>query len=149
MKITTDTNVLISSIFWNGDSNTILEKVQNKVIELVLSMQIINEFSEVLNYEEIKDKIKNKNLEMKRTVEKIIAISTIIEPIERLDIVKNDIDDNIVLECAVEGDVDYIITQDKHLLNIKEFRGIEIITPEEFLGILKSKKFPEKSLTTS
>jgi len=37
------------------------------------------------------------------------------------------------LECAKEGKVDYVITNDKHLLKIKEFEGIKIITPEQFL----------------
>ncbi len=134
MKITADTNILISSTFWEGDSDKILEKVENKEIELVLSKEIIEEFSEVLKYDEIQDKIKDKNLEMKRTVEKITFLSTIVEPKEKLDVVKEDIDDNKILECAIEGNVDYIISNDKHLLKIKEFRGIKIIKPEEFLS---------------
>ncbi|MDO8623656.1 MAG: putative toxin-antitoxin system toxin component, PIN family [archaeon] len=132
MKITIDTNVLISGSFWTGTSNKILEQVENKEVELVLSKEIIEEFLEVLNYEEIKRKIMNNQLEIKRTIEKIISISTIIEPLEKFDVVKNDPDDNKVLECAVEGKVDYIISQDKHLLNLKEFNKIKIITPEEF-----------------
>ena len=40
--------------------------------------------------------------------------------------------DNIFIETAVAGNVDYIISQDNHLLKLKEFRGIKIITPEEF-----------------
>ncbi len=134
MKITVDTNVLISSSFWYGDSNRILIKVENKEIELILSKEIIEEFIRVLDYEEIKDKVKEKNLEMKRTVEKIISISTIIEPKEKFMVVQEDIDDNVILDCAFEGKVDYIISQDNHLLRLKEFRGIKIVTPGEFLA---------------
>ena len=81
---------------------------------------------------------KNKNLEIIRTIEKIVSISTIIEPTQKLDIVKEDPDDNIILECALEGNVDYIISQDNHLLKLKEFKGIKIINPEEFLKIINS-----------
>lgn len=137
MKITTDTNVLISSTFWYGDSNRILEKVENNEVELILSKEIIKEFSEVLNYKEIKDKIKNKNLEINRTKEKIISLSTLVEPKLKFNEIKDDPDDNIILECAVEGNVDFIISQDKHLLKLKEFKKIKIITPEEFLKILE------------
>jgi len=133
MKITIDTNVLISGSLWTGASDKILEKIENKEIDLILSNDIIGEFSEVLNYEEIKNKIIDKGLEIKRTVEKIISFSTIIEPSEKLDVITEDPDDNIILECAVEGNVDFIISQDKHLLNLKEFRGIKIITPSDFL----------------
>ena len=83
MKITVDTNVLISATFWYGSSNEIIEKVENKEIALILSKEIIEEFSNVLDYEEIQEKIKDKNLEMKKTVEKIVSISTIIEPTQK------------------------------------------------------------------
>ena len=61
MRITVDTNVLVSSTFWYGDSDKILKKVENKEIDLILSEAIIEEFSDVLNYEDIQDKIRNKN----------------------------------------------------------------------------------------
>jgi len=137
MKITIDTNVLISGSLWKGASDKILERIENKEIELVLPKEIIEEFSEVLNYEEIQNKIKDKNLEMKRTLEKIISISTIVEPKLKFDTVKDDSDDNKILECAFEGKVDYIISKDNHLLNLKEVQGIKILTPEEFLKIFK------------
>lgn len=135
MKITVDTNVLISSSFWHGDSDRILNRVENKEIELVLSKEIIEEFIKVLNYEEILNKIMEKNLEMKRTIEKIISLSILVEPKEKFDIIQDDLDDNKILECAFEGKVDYIVSQDNHLLKLKEFHGIKIITPEEFLKI--------------
>jgi len=133
MRITVDTNVLISATFWKGNSFRIIEKVENKELDLVLSKDIIKEFIDVLNYEEIQDKIKDKNLEMQKTVEDILSISIIIEPQQKFDIIKDDVKDNIIVECAFEGKSDYIITNDKHLLKLKEFRNIKIINPEEFL----------------
>ncbi|MCX6709009.1 MAG: putative toxin-antitoxin system toxin component, PIN family [Candidatus Woesearchaeota archaeon] len=133
MKITVDTNVLVSATFWNGDSNTVLEKVENKEIELVLSKEIIEEFARVLGYKEIQDKIRDKNLEMKRTIEKIISISTIVEPTEKLNIVEEDPEDNKILECAKAGNVDFIISGDNHLLKIKKLGLIKIVSPDEFL----------------
>lgn len=137
MRITTDTNVLLSSSFWKGASFTILERVEQKEIELILSEEIIEEFTRILQYEEVQKKIKDKNLEMRRSVEEIISIATIVEPKEKLKVVKDDPDDNKILECALEGNVDYIITKDNHLLKLKEFRRIKIITPEEFLDNYK------------
>lgn len=137
MKVTADTNVLISATFWNGDSNKIIEKAERKEIELILSKEIIEEFAKVLYYKEIQDKIKNKNLEMKRTIEKIASIATVIEPTERINLIKEDPDDNKILECAKIGKAEFIITKDNHLLKLKEFNGIKIIIPEEFMNALK------------
>ena len=137
MRITVDTNVLISSTFWCGDSDKIIEKVEHKKLELVLSKEIIEEFAKVLGYEEIQQKIKDKNLEMRRTVEKIVSISKIIDTKQEFDVITEDSDDNKILECAVEGNADYIVSQDVHLLKLKEFNGIKILTPEEFLDVLR------------
>ena len=140
MKITVDTNVLISATFWYGDSERIIEKIESKDIELVLSKEIIEEFARALNYRDIKEKIKNKNLEIKRTVEKIISISKIVEPLEKLNIVNEDPDDNKILECAKSGEVDFIISNDNHLLKLKEFENIKIITSKMLIDIINKNK---------
>ncbi len=139
MRITADTNILISSSFWYGASDLILKKVENKEVKLIISKDIINEFIDVLNSKEIQDKIKDKNLEIKRAISKIVSMSEMIYPSKNIEIIKEDISDNKILECALEGKVDYIITYDKHLLKLKEFGSIKIITPEEFLEKLKIK----------
>lgn len=59
MRITLDTNVLISATFWDGCSDKIIRKVENKEVELILSEEIIKEFSEVLDYKEIQDNSKS------------------------------------------------------------------------------------------
>lgn len=133
MRIVLDTNVLISSTFWYGASDKILKKVEVKEIELIISKEIVEEFSGVLNYKEIQQKIKDKNLEILRSVEKIVSIATIVEPKQKLDIIKEDSDDNIILECAIEGQASYIVSYDLHLLKLKEFENIKILTPEYFL----------------
>lgn len=137
MKITVDTNVLVSATFWHGDSEKIITKAENKEIELILSKDIIQEYTDVLQYKEMQDKIKDKNLNFRRPVEKIIAIATIVQPMCKIHVVKDDPDDNIILECAKEGKVDYILSKDNHLLKLKEFEGIPIIKPEEFIKIIK------------
>ncbi|MEK6943056.1 MAG: putative toxin-antitoxin system toxin component, PIN family [Nanoarchaeota archaeon] len=134
MKITVDTNILISATFWHGASDRIISKVETKEIQLILSEDIIKEYAKVLNYEEIKNKIKDKNLIMKHTLSKIISISAIIEPKIKLHVIKDDPDDNKILECAVAGNVSCIVSNDKHLLKLKTFRNIPILTPNEFAG---------------
>lgn len=136
MKITVDTNVLISGTFWYGASHKIIQQVEQKNIELVLSDDIIQEYIEVLEYDEIKDKIKNKPLEAKLTVTKIKELARIITPSRKVIVIEGDPDDNMILECGADGKVDYIITQDNHLLKLRAYEEIPIITPENFLKIM-------------
>ena len=133
IRVTVDTNVLVSATFWNGNSEAIIQKAERKELELVLSREIIEEFAKVLDYSELQDKIKKKNLEMKRTIAKIVSLSTIVEPERKLDVVKADPDDNKILEAAETGKVDAIISKDNHLLALHSFKGIRILSPEEFL----------------
>ena len=136
MKVTLDTNVLISATFWYGDSNKIIERVERKEIEMVLSGEIIEEFAKVLEYKDIKEKVKGINIEMNWAIEEIFSLSTIVYPNEKLDVVKDDPDDNKVLECAKAGNVDFIVTSDNHLLKLKDFEGIRIMTPKEFMTMI-------------
>lgn len=135
-RITVDTNVLISATFWNGPSEKIINKVETKEITLILSEQILEEYHRVLEYDEIKEKIINKDLEMKKAMLKIGFISEIIDVKSKLEIVKEDPDDNKIIECAVDGLSEFIITKDTHLLKLKEHKGIKIIKPEEFLELI-------------
>ena len=135
MRVVLDTNVLVSGTFWRGASSKILEMADKRLLEMVLSKELIEEYYQVISREEIMDKIEDKNLILNKSVSKLIKDAIIVEPLEKLNIVDEDMDDNRILECAVEGSAEFVITRDNHLLKLKEFREIKIITPDEFLRI--------------
>ena len=137
MKVTLDTNILVSGAFWTGDSFQILDMIDKGKLKHVSSKEIINEYHKVISSDKIIDKIRDKKLIILKVVQKVIINSKIVEPSVKLDIVKDDPNDNKVLECAKEGKVDYVITNDGHLLKLKEFEDIKIVTPTDFLRILK------------
>ena len=62
-------------------------------------------------------------------------ISTLVEPHKNFKVIKDDPADNKFLDCAIECNTDFIVSQDKHLLGLKEFEGIKIVTPSEFLRL--------------
>jgi putative PIN family toxin of toxin-antitoxin system len=133
MKAVLDTNILVSATFWNGDPYRIVIRAEKGDFELLLSPEIIREFTEVLNYDDIRRKILDKDLSFRLTVAKITSVAKIISPTVKLNIVKEDPDDNKILECALAGKADYMVTNDRHLLTLKQFRGIPIVTAREFL----------------
>lgn len=127
MKAVFDTNIFISGIFWEGSSNKALILWKEGKFTMVTSLKIISELIEVLQ----DFKIKLPDEMVKEWTDLIVRNSMIVEPKEKIEAV-NDPKDNIFIEIAVAGNVDYVISQDNHLLKLKEFRGIKIITPEEF-----------------
>ncbi|MCX6742532.1 MAG: putative toxin-antitoxin system toxin component, PIN family [Candidatus Pacearchaeota archaeon] len=137
MRIVLDTNVFISGIFWEGNfCSKIVEAWKDKKFELVSSLEIIEELVKTLK----SFKIQMDELIIKEWGRLIIENSIIVKPSEKLKIITEDIEDNKFLETALEGKADFIISQDKHLLNVSEFRGIRIILPENFLKIFKREK---------
>ncbi len=66
----------------------------------------------------------------------ILERSSIVFPSEKVEVVESDPEDNKFIEAALEGNAQYIVSQDKHLLNVKEHCGIKIISPDEFLKLL-------------
>lgn len=109
MKITADTNILVSGSFWSGDSFKILEKVDKKEVILVTSKEIISEYNKVMNSNEIIEKIENKNLILSNVIQRVISNSIVVKPTTKLNIIKEDSDDNKILECAKAGKVDLLL----------------------------------------
>lgn len=130
MKVVLDTNVFISGIFWEGNfCSQIIDKWRKGEFELVSSKELIEELVETLNSFKIQldEEI---IIGWKNT---IIRNAIIVEPSEKIEIIKEDQDDNKFLETAIAGNIDFIISQDNHLLKLKEYQGIKIIRPEEFI----------------
>lgn len=132
MKVVLDTNVFVSGIFWKGDSYKVLDMWRHNNLTLVTSELIIQEFIEVLN----DFKIELPSGVIGEWVNLIRTNSILVDPHEHFDISIHK-DDNKFIDAAVASSADYIITQDNHLLRIREFKSIKIIKPEEALKIFK------------
>lgn len=148
MKVTLDTNVLVSGTFWSGDSFKVLDAIDKKKLSCNLSKEILEEYYDVIKREEIVEKIRDKALIISEVSRKVIENATIVDPKEAVDVVKEDPDDNKILACALEGNSEYLITNDNHLLKLKIFKGIKIITPTEFVK-KKGDIFKEEIITST
>jgi uncharacterized protein len=126
-KVFLDTNVFVSATFWRGKPYEIVELAARRNIQNYVSGAIINEYESVLRRDFGVDVDR-----AKQAANTVLLFSMFIKPTVRHNVVKDDPDDNAIVDCAVAAKADYIITQDKHLLKIKTFKGIEIITPKEY-----------------
>lgn len=124
-----DTNVVISSIFWkNSNPHKIVLLAIEQKIQNFTSQDMITELAKVLMSD-----FKQPEEFVERQVDLLLAYSEITEPQTKVKAVPEDPKDNMVVECALSANADYIITGDNHLLKLKEYKGIKILTPREFL----------------
>ncbi len=116
-RIVIDTNNLISALGREGNSRDLLRKVIDKEYEFIISIKQIEELKNVLDY----PKFKFSEEQKRKFLEIIFEIATIVDTKTNLNVIKEDPDDNILLECAVEANADYIISGDEHLKKLKQF----------------------------
>lgn len=128
-KVLLDTNILISALGWNGKPRELFQKCLTHELELITSTQQLEELERVLNY----PKFNFTELEKDTFLTIILEIATIVSIGGNLNIIKEDLTDNLLLETALVGNVNFLISGDPHLLNLKEFARIKIITANEFL----------------
>jgi putative PIN family toxin of toxin-antitoxin system len=70
-------------------------------------------------------------------VDIIISNSIVVSSTENLKVIEADETDNRILECAVSGRAEYIVSGDRHLLNLREYKGIKIVKATEMTEIWK------------
>ena len=105
-----------------------LRKVIDKEYELIISIEQLEELKNVLDY----PKFRFSEDQKRKFLEIIFKIATVIKTKLKLDVCI-DKKDNMLLECAVEGKADYLISGDGHLLRLKKFRNVKIVSVKEFL----------------
>ena len=132
-KIILDTNIYISALGWEGNPKKIFNKVIEGKYELLISLKQFNEITRVLNYQKFGFTEEQKE----RFILLLNEIATIVKTKTNVNVVKDDSSDNIILEPAAEIKIDNIVSGDRHLLDLKEFNGAKIVTPQQFLEIAK------------
>lgn len=128
IKVVIDTNVIISSL-WPGKPREIIEMWDKDTILVIVTQPILDEYFRVLNRFDLTEE----------DIEDITILfsnpkkTLVVDPKSKIHLIKKDTADNKFLECAQEGNADFIISGDKHLLELKNYKNCQIVTPKEFL----------------
>ncbi|MFA4819814.1 MAG: putative toxin-antitoxin system toxin component, PIN family [Candidatus Aenigmatarchaeota archaeon] len=128
-RVVADTNIIISAIFWSGKPYQVIVNGLKGDYQLVTSPEIVDE---VLNKLRNKFHLPEDKIEEQANI--LMSLFHIVIPITKLDVVR-DKSDNKIIECAIDGKADYIVTGDPDLLELKEFNGINILTADQFLKL--------------
>lgn len=135
MRVVLDTNVLISGVISTGVSHRVLISGFNDEYRLLISIEILNEFRDTLA--KYPGKFHLTLDDIREEVNTIRYYATFVIPDEQIVEINADPSDNMVLEAAVAGAADYIVSGDPHLINLDNFRGIDIVNPAAFIEILR------------
>ena len=128
-RIVVDTNVIVSALVFGGLPRQVIDLVARGACEMYFSPPIREEIERVLE-----KKFGWDRKEIETRVAFLFSWGTEIHPRNPLAVIKDDPDDDRILECAVAAHAQTIISGDKHLLRLGSFQSIAICTPRQFLS---------------
>jgi uncharacterized protein len=128
IRVVADTNIFISALMFGGLPGSFLDLAFLPAFTLVTSPVLLDELDEKLR---LKFGLSSADADFIRS--KLEANADLINTVETLAIVKADPDDDRVLECAIAGRADYIVSGDGHLLKLGSYDGIPILTVRQFI----------------
>jgi putative PIN family toxin of toxin-antitoxin system len=137
VRAVVDTNVFVSAILSrNSPPGRVLDAWEDREFQIVISDELFVELERVMSRPRIIRRVQKPSSHIAEFLSMIRTRAEVVRPQERLDVVQQDPSDNRVLGAAVEGQADYIVSGDQHLLALGSFEGIEIVSPARFAAIL-------------
>jgi uncharacterized protein len=134
VRVVLDTNILVSAFHTNGKSRIFLVEVLEKH-EVILSSQILAELADVLS----RDKFNVNTAQIDRFISILVRYAIMVSVQSTSKIVKEDPDDDMILDTALSGRAKYIVSGDKHLLKIARYKNVQILSIDEFKHIIAKK----------
>ncbi|HLF77845.1 MAG TPA: putative toxin-antitoxin system toxin component, PIN family [Dehalococcoidia bacterium] len=136
MRAVFDTNVLVSAILSDvAPPAQIVAGWEAGKFQLVTSDDLFEELRGVLSRPRLLRRIHDDSTYLSVLLARLRRYAIFVLPRERLEVVRDEADKR-VLEAAVAGEADYIVTGDKDLLDLGSYQSIEIVTPARFAAIL-------------
>ncbi len=131
MRVVLDTNTLLSAIGWTGPPAQILSALMDGRHDIIVSPDLLDELIRVLRYPKLRAVAFHPSLPL--VLGWLHQPPHVVIPHESIHAILSDPADNLVLEAAVAGTAEAIVSGDRHLLGLRSFRGIAIYTPRAFV----------------
>ncbi len=135
VRVVLDINVLVSAFRNKGKSRSLLRMLMEKY-EIILSNQILAELADVLS----RDKFNVTNAQIDKFLSILVRYAIVVPVQSCSKIIIEDPDDDVILDTALCGKAEYIVSGDKHLLKIVRYRNVEILSVNDFLQKIDKKQ---------
>jgi len=126
--VTADTNIYISALNFGGAPDRLLDMARAGEIELHITDDILSEIMRVLH-----DKFRWSDEALALAKDRLADFTKTVQPGQAVQIVTRDPTDNKILDCALAAKSDYVVTGDKHLLDLGQVGDVKIVKPADFL----------------
>jgi putative PIN family toxin of toxin-antitoxin system len=133
VRVVLDTNIWVSGQLWRGLPWKLLRLAEAGRVEPCMTPEMLTELAEVLAYERLQPRLHELGLEPVELVTHAMSLSTFFDISTGPVIVTADPDDDIFLRCAEVAGAIYIVSGDRHLLDLKHYANIPIVTVHDFL----------------
>ena len=133
MRVVTDTNTAVSGLLWYGAPRQVLDLARAGRIALFTSPVLLAELEDVLLREKFFRRVSVVGSTPGDLVWQYAALVTIIKPAELDPIILDDPDDDAVLACAISAHAEVIVSGDRHILSLKGYQNINILSAAEFV----------------
>lgn len=126
-----DTNILVSATFWPGKPHQVLLAAAEGRYDAYTSPAILNEYKHVLNRDFLLSEGQTDAI-----LQTVLEALEVVEPGMTVSVVREDPDDDRIIECALEAKANYIVSGDSHLLKLGKHGSVQIVTASQFLQLL-------------
>jgi putative PIN family toxin of toxin-antitoxin system len=133
MRVVADTNIVVSGLLWRGNPRRILDAARAGDIQLFTTPVLLTELEDVLSREKFAARLASAGVTPHDLVLGYAALASVIEPAELEPVILADPDDDAVLACAVAARGDVIVSGDSHLLDLKKYLDVRIVTAAELV----------------
>jgi uncharacterized protein len=142
MRVVIDTNVVVSRyLSSHGAPAQIFDAWHEKRFDLLVSEPILGECERALKYPHVRMRHHLSDGQIAEIIEQFSELAKMVAPITSIAAVAADPDDDKFIECAVEGRASYIVSGNKHLYDLQEYKGIQIVKSVEFLMVLERQAY--------
>lgn len=135
MRVVLDANQFVSSLLVKvGPPAQALDAWRSGAYQLIISRAILEEIEHTLGYARIQRKYNISSETVARLIHELANSALVVAGQANVTgAVPDDPDDKIVLACAVDGNAEFIVSGDRHLLDLESYQGIKIVTVRTFL----------------
>lgn len=139
-RVVPDTNVYVSALLWTGNRHRLLRMAEAGELTLVTTPAIMEELCEVLGRPKFRLRIRTLQTSVAELMESLLSVVEVIPDLPFEPVIKRDPDDDKTLACAMAAQAEWLISGDDHLLSLKRYKQIRIVTPQQFLRLWDKSK---------
>ena len=132
-KLVLDTNVWVSAFLAKGPPSRIVQMAEDGHVQIFASLDILQEIHRVLEYEKILRVLQRSGREVSPMMATIVSLCSLVDVKSKVQAIEEDPTDNQVLACAKDATADFMISGDRHLLQLEAYGNVKVLTASSFL----------------